>query len=368
MKLILLLYTLIVFGCMGNKPIETIHLIERGGLVYYKTPYSSLKSKDFTNLNTPFNGEAIKYYPTGEVELKGTFKNGVAIKGIYYAMDGSILEESEVKGDTTTYIEWFGTGQKRWEEKKISSETIFINRWNDDGTIRLEPFDWEKKVLNDESLDIPLSYIIKKPLENIEKPDVLFFMHGNGGNIGYYQPKMINQFGDKNVRIILKAPYESYIYSNKWTWFDAKTPSFSNWVFNEKQINESCKAILLSIDKIIKKEQINPKRVFVGGHSQGGIMACKLALEYPDVIDGFIAHNSMLPINYKTKEDKSIYLKIRGLVINGKNDKRIDPIHSKQIVSTFRSLRVNIQSEELNMGHDFPKASRDIIRDWIASE
>ena len=97
-------------------------------------------------------------------------------------------------------------------------------------------------------------------------------------------------------------------------------------------------------------------------------MACKLALEYPDVIDGFIAHNSMLPINYKTTEDKSIYLKIRGLVINGKNDKRIDPIHSKQIVSTFHSLGVNIQSEELNMGHDFPKASRDIIRDWIASE
>ena len=74
------------------------------------------------------------------------------------------------------------TDKKEWR-KKISSETIFINRWNDDGTIRLEPFDWEKKVLNDESLDIPLSYIIKKPLESIEKPDVLFFMHGNGGNM-----------------------------------------------------------------------------------------------------------------------------------------------------------------------------------------
>ena len=106
----------------------------------------------------------------------------------------------------------------------------------------------------------------------------------------------------------------------------------------------------------------------MGGHSQGGIMACKLALEYPDVIDGFISHNSMLPINYKTKEDKSIYLKIRGLVINGKNDKRIDPIHSKKIVSTFHSLGVNIQSEELNMGHGFPKKSRDLIKDWMALE
>ena len=118
MKFVLILYMLIIFGCMGNKPIENIHLIERGGIVYYKTPYSSSKSKDFTNLNTPFSGEAIKYYPTGEVELKGTFKNGVTIKGIYYAMDGSILEETEVRGDTTTYIEWFGNGKKRWEEKR----------------------------------------------------------------------------------------------------------------------------------------------------------------------------------------------------------------------------------------------------------
>ena len=58
---------------MGNKPVENIHLIKRGGLVY-KTPYSSLNRKDFTKLNTPFSGEAIKYYPTGEVELKEHLK------------------------------------------------------------------------------------------------------------------------------------------------------------------------------------------------------------------------------------------------------------------------------------------------------
>ena len=31
-----------------------------------------------------------------------------------------------------------------------------------------------------------------------------------------------------------------------------KRHQFSNWAFNEEQINESCRAIISSIDKIIK--------------------------------------------------------------------------------------------------------------------
>ena len=45
-------------------------------------------------------------------------------------------------------------------------------------------------------------------------------MHGHGGHIGYYEPHMINQFSDNYVKIILRAPYETSLFSNKWTWFD----------------------------------------------------------------------------------------------------------------------------------------------------
>ena len=54
-------------------------------------------------------------------------------------------------------------------------------------------------------------------------------------------------------------------------------------------------------------------------------MACKLALEHPNAIDGFIAHNAFLPIVYQTTTDKSKDLTLRGLVINGDDDNIIDP-------------------------------------------
>ena len=97
-------------------------------------------------------------------------------------------------------------------------------------------------------------------------------------------------------------------------------------------------------------------------------MACKLALEHPDAIDGFIAHNAFLPIVYQTVKDKSKYLTLRGLVINGNDDKIIDPINSKQITNTFIKLGADIKSIELQMGHEFPKLSRDLINEWMASK
>ena len=68
------------------------------------------------------------------------------------------------------------------------------------------------------------------------------------------------------------------------------------------------------------------------------------------------------------RTDKSKYSTLRGLVINGKYDKRIKPINSKQITNTFIKLGADIKSIELQMGHEFPKLSRDLINEWMASK
>ena len=52
-------------------------------------------------------------------------------------------------------------------------------------------------------------------------------------------------------------------------------------------------------------------------------------------------------------------------MINGKNDKILNPINSKQITNTFMALGAKIQSKELEIGHEFPKLSRDVINEWI---
>ena len=82
-------------------------------------------------------------------------------------------------------------------------------------------------------------------------------MHGGGGHTWYYEPHMINQFSDNYVTVVLQAPYELSIFSNMWVWFDVHFSFFADTTFNEQQINASCDSILFSINRIIRKENIN---------------------------------------------------------------------------------------------------------------
>ena len=344
---------LLVFACSNSSPVDSSKLAERGGLVYYN------KS------DTPFSGIGIKYWPTGEVQIKAIFEAGVLIQSSFLGLDGSLLESTEVIDDTTISIEWFSNGKKRYESKTLLGKKIHINRWNEDGTKRKELFDWEKELLEpNDQWDIPLKYIIKKPSNNAGKQNILFFMHAYMESLTDYKHHVIDQFGDNYVTVILQAPYEISLGSGDFGWFDFDI-SNNDTIFNENHLNESLEKILFCIEKIIEKEKISPARIFIGGFSQGGTMACKLALEHPDVVDGFIVHNTKLPNVYKIITDKSEYKRLRGLVINGKYDKILNPVNSKQITNTFMALGTKIQSIELEIGHEFPKLSRDVINEWI---
>ena len=81
---------LFVFACSISKPVDVTHLFEREGLTYYYKHHSFFKGKGVKMPDTPFSGDAIKYFPTGEVQAKGIFKNGILVKGSYLGMDGTL--------------------------------------------------------------------------------------------------------------------------------------------------------------------------------------------------------------------------------------------------------------------------------------
>ena len=65
---------LLVFACSNSDFVDSSKLAERGGLVYYN------KS------DTPFSGKGIKYWPTGEVQIKAIFKNGILVQSSFLGM------------------------------------------------------------------------------------------------------------------------------------------------------------------------------------------------------------------------------------------------------------------------------------------
>ena len=121
MKPMLTILLLMLFSCSNNKPVLISNLVTRGGLVYEHTYYSIFNGEGVNIADTPFSGECIAYWPTGEISGQGTFKDGILIYGAALGKDGTIYESWETNGDTTIHIEWYSNGQKRWENSRSSN-------------------------------------------------------------------------------------------------------------------------------------------------------------------------------------------------------------------------------------------------------
>jgi len=208
-----------------------------------------------------------------------------------------------------------------------------------------------------------LKYDIKKPA-SLSNKSVLFFMHGYGGSKKSYR-KIVHEFGDDFSVVILQAPYKMGFFSKKFSWYDWKIVD-GDTTSNQEQINFSSKSVIKTINYILKKENLDNKNVFIGGQSQGAIMACKMASEYPESLRGFIIHNGRLPVVF-SPADSDKFSKLNGLVINGKYDKKMLPKYAKSIVNKFQKLGVEMDSISPEIGHGMPPESRSTIKEWINS-
>ena len=95
-------------------------------------------------------------------------------------------------------------------------------------------------------------------------------------------------------------------------------------------------------------------------------MACKVALEHPEYLRGFIVHNGRLPVVFSPAESDK-FPKLNGLVINGEYDKKMLPKYAKSIVNKFQKLGVEMHSISPEIGHGMPPESRSTIKEWINS-
>ena len=208
-----------------------------------------------------------------------------------------------------------------------------------------------------------LKYNLKKQ-ESLHDNSVLFFMHGWGSSKKWYK-EIISEFGDDFTIVILQAPYRMGWFSGKFSWYDWQIVD-GDTTFNQEQINFSSQSVLRTIDHIIRKQNLDIKNVFIGGQSQGAIIACKLASEHPEFMRGFFVHNGRLPVVFNPVNSDS-FSKLHGLIINGKYDKVLPPKYAKSIVNKFKNLGVNIDSISLEIGHGMPKESWRMIQEWINS-
>jgi len=128
----------------------------------------------------------------------------------------------------------------------------------------------------------------------------------------------------------------------------------------------SAEALRRFIDAALERYPIDPARVVLAGFSQGGTLACELALRDPDRFAGLAALSSWFP-----EPLANLLPKLPGhegfpvLVVHGTQDFAIAIERARETREALRSYGVALMYREFDMGHEIrPDALRVILR-WL---
>tara|TARA_Y100001970_G_scaffold114463_2_gene142798 strand:- start:2174 stop:2884 length:711 start_codon:yes stop_codon:yes gene_type:complete len=213
------------------------------------------------------------------------------------------------------------------------------------------------------SNNVPLQYKLKMHKDVGEKPPVLFLLHGYGSNKNQFND-VIDIIDDRFLVVSIEAPYGFMLgFLNRWYEFniiDGDTAS------NQTQIEHSKQRILSTIDTINKQYNYNISNVFIGGFSQGGIMAFNLGLSHPEYFAGIFAHSARIPIKYTLRNSEDDYKDLNVLILHGTEDS-FSKKWSIQAKVFFDRLGANAEYFEDSIGHEMSKKTITKIYSWLNS-
>ena len=206
----------------------------------------------------------------------------------------------------------------------------------------------------------PLKYSIHFPEITQSNMPVLFLMHGYGNNEKQFN-RLVEELNNKYLIVSMRAPFNFMVIKNRWYEYSI---SDGDTLSNQAQIDVSTKRIIKTIEHIEEEYNIDEKKIFIGGFSQGAIMSYKLALLYPNKFGGIIIHSARLPVEYSVK-DLNLYKNLNILIIHGSEDNGLSTKWAYQGKALFEKLGANTEYYEAKIGHKMNKETYGKIKQWL---
>ena len=202
-----------------------------------------------------------------------------------------------------------------------------------------------------------LSFISSVPDDFSEKNeyDIVIMMHGYGASM-YDLVTIAKEVNDKKyIYIFPNAPIEMDVgfYQKGYAWFPIET---NNYIESSDLLQET-------MDEIIKSYKHN--KIYIGGFSQGGMMALHAGLFSKKNYSGAIILSS------KIIDDKSIKNFIKNpektkvFISHGRFDSVIDINEGRKIKHTLEKQGFDLFYKEYDIGHEI---SVEVIQDlskWL---
>jgi len=221
-------------------------------------------------------------------------------------------------------------------------------------------------------------------LKENRKYPLVMILHGHGANPENYVG--IFERVASSLDAIVCAPYGPYPIpferGHGYSWFPAP------WFFQELlrtgtstddrtqrrqeiELQEQAVSrgfVLAAIDSVSAKFPVDPNRVFLMGHSEGGVLAYGLALEHPDQFRGLIVVGARLRPSDATPEILTEAAgRLEVMICHSRGDTAISFDHAKAASETLAGAGIQSKVFPYEGGHGFTPQLAQTIGRWIAA-
>ena len=210
-------------------------------------------------------------------------------------------------------------------------------------------------------LDLPLTFLQRPAAPATPKPWLLVLMHGVGSNeqdLFGLAPLVPAHFHVLSLR----APF--VLGPGSYAWFQFGVRPDGSRVIDTAQEQASRARLTSEIAAHAQRLGVPPRRVLVGGFSQGGIMALSLLLTQPALRHGaFALHSRLLP-EVEPLAAPAAELAGKPLwVSHGLQDMVIPLPQAQRIRAHFGSLGLALEGADFPGGHELRPAE---LQQWTA--
>jgi phospholipase/carboxylesterase len=189
-------------------------------------------------------------------------------------------------------------------------------------------------------------------------------LHGIGSN----EDDLIELAPALDARFfLLSARAPLILQPGAFAWFHVQfTPT--GFLIQPEQLEQSRKALLKFLDEVTANYDVDPKRVYLAGFSQGSIMSVALSITEPRRFAGVVAMSGrlvpdLLPQVAPESEIKGLPV----LMIHGTDDTVIPVEYGRNARDQLQQLGVDLEYREYPMGHHVTPASMTDIQRWLAA-
>lgn len=216
---------------------------------------------------------------------------------------------------------------------------------------------------------LSLVHVVRPPAEGANpsgaRPPLLVLLHGVGAN----EQQMASLAPALDPRLlVVSARSPIGLGPNAFSWFHVSfTPRGP--VIDAGEAAAGWEHVARFVDEVVAEYGADPARVFVGGFSQGAIMALAALLTAPERIAGAVAMSGrLLP---EVLPHAAAPERLEGkpvLIVHGAADEKLGVHFARSAREVLERLPLSLTYKELQMGHAITRESLDEVASWLRAQ